>query len=83
MNLRYGLKGKGVASVEGATQVPREGDWVYLNLNGTEEVFKVRRVVWESELVEGSDDKQGLDRLHRENDVLVFIESLDEEKKEP
>lgn len=81
MNLLFSLKGKGVARVEGATQVPREGDWVYLNLTGTEEIYRVRRVVWDAKLVEGSEVKEGLERLHKERDAYVLIESMEEEKK--
>jgi hypothetical protein len=81
MRLLFGFNGKSVAQIEGATQVPREGEWIYLNITGTDELFTVRRVVWEAKLIEGNEGKEGFARAHKEEDVYVLLDSIGKEKE--
>jgi hypothetical protein len=74
VRILYAIDGKLVAEVADATQIPRDGDFVWLTLNGSDRaLYRVLRAAWRNEVVKGTDAAQP---RHSETDVIVMIEAL-------
>jgi hypothetical protein len=74
MKVVFVLDGKAVADVADATHIPREGDWIWLTLEGLKrDIYKVARVAWGTEVVEGTDPTRP---LHTQTDAIILIETL-------
>ena len=75
MKIHYAIKGKLVAEVVNATQIPRQGDLVWLTLGDMgEELYHVLRVAWSTEVVKASPPQ------HTEAHVIILIEPTGDAK---